>query len=495
VRALKATFETPALTAAAAAVSAATAFVLVEAGPAPAIALAAVPLAALTVVYLLTSGQAVLYAAAIVLPISAAAVVSRPVAGSIYLQDVIAALALAACAFTVLFGRGRVPPLPHTPVLGWPFVLFAAVILSATLRGHYAHGASLMGQPLRLFLYAAIIAGLAGMTVTRLHRLLVALFYPGAAVAALVALYYLVTGGSATDQGVLSTGGTRLLGISTSLYCAGALFLALLNLTLTRTNRERMLDLAVAGIATFGVAAGFGRAAYAGTAIVCTLLFLTSPRLRRSFFGVVPLAVPLLVVLAIGVGKAAPQLAEAVGGRTLSSPEADANVEWRLQANRAVFEQVREQPLFGVGFGKTAEFFRTADDPTTGVPAIERVEIGQDPHNGYIFLLAGGGIAALGSFILLLAVFAGDAIRRYRRNSDPIARLILLWSCATLFVFLLNAASGTSFANAENLLTIWALLVLPAVVPPRAAARAAPDGVRATPPDRTGRSARPALPA
>ena len=446
--------------------AAAAGFVLVEVSPTAAVALTLLPLIALAVVYLITSGQAVLYAAAIALPMST--LIAAPISGSLYYQDVIAAFALGALIFAKFLGRGRVPPIPRTPVLGWPYVLFAAAILSATLRGHYAYGTALFGQPLRLFFYAVIVAGLVGMTAQKMYRLLLALFYTGAVLAALVALFLLATGGSSEgkDAVPLSTGGARLLGIETSQYCAGALFLALLNLRLAPGLRARALHLSIAAVATFGVVAGFGRAVYTAVALVGVLLFITSRRLRRSVLSIVPVAVPFLVVLAIGVNQAAPKFVDSVADRMLSPPKTDANVQWRLEANRAVLAQVREQPLFGVGFGRGSEFFINVEDRITGITTPQRIEIDQDPHNGYIYLLAGGGLVALGSFVLLLGTFALDAVRRYRRNTDPIARLIILWVCATLFVFLLNAASGPSFGIPENILAIWALLVLPAVVRP-----------------------------
>jgi len=227
-----------------------------------------------------------------------------------------------------------------------------------------------------------------------------------------------------------------------------------------------VLHLSMAAVATFGVVASFGRAVYAAVAIVGVLFLLTSRRLRSSVLSVVPLALPFVAVLAIGVNQAAPEFVESISGRILSAPETDANVQWRLEANRAVLGQVREEPLFGVGFGRTSEFFIQVEDPMTGITLPQRVEINQDPHNGYIFLLAGGGLVALGSFALLLGTFALDALRRYQRNTDPIARLIILWACATLFVFLFNAGSGPSFGVPDNILTIWALLVLPSVVRP-----------------------------
>lgn len=489
MRGLPAVLETPALVAATAAMSAAAAFALVEVSPPAAIALALLPVIALAVVYVLTSGQVVLYAAAIVLPITSVGLFTRPVVGPLFPQDIIAALALGAWIFAKYLAPGRVPPIPRTPVLGWPFVLFAAAILSATLRGHYAYGASLIGQPLRLFLYAAIVAALAGMTAQKMYRLLLVLFYPGAVVAALVAVFYLVTGGSATAADDLSTGGTRLLGISTSLYCAGALFLALLSLRLTQDLRARVLHLCVAAVATFGVIAAFGRAAYAAVALVGVVFMLTSGQLRKNLLSVVPLALPFLIVLAIGISQTAPDFVSAVTDRVFSPPARDANVQWRVEANHAVLAQVREQPLFGVGFGRDSEFFLSVEDPATGLPALQRVEIGQDPHNGYIFLWAGGGLVLLGSFALLLGTFALDAVRRYRSTADPTARLIILWACATLFPFLFNAASGASFESPENILTIWALLVLPSVVP--LTAEDSPEGehVAADTPSRPSRGA------
>lgn len=444
--------------------AAATGAALVAVGPAAGLFLAVLPLFAIGVVYVVTTGQVAIYAAAIALPMIPIGILGAQLAGSLYPQDLIAALALAALLFATFLGRGRVPPVPRTPVLGWPLVLFAIAIFTATLRGHYEYGASLVGQPLRLFLYAAIVAGLIGMTVPRLYRLVVWLFYSGVVLIALSALYYLATGGSATDQFALSTGGTRLIPISTSLYSAGGLFLALLNLRLAAGARERVLHVSIAATALFGVIAGFGRAAYIGVLIVGVVFLLTSRRLRLNVLSLAPLALPFVVLLAIGATFAAPDLVSSVRGRVSSPPSTDANVQWRVEANRAVLEQVREQPLVGSGFGRTTEISITVNDPTTGIPSEQRFEIGQDPHNGYVFLLAGGGVVTLATFLLILLVFALDAVRRYRASPDPIARLLILWSCATLFVFLFNAVSGTSFASPVNVLTIWALLVLPAAV-------------------------------
>ena len=167
-----------------------------------------------------------------------------------------------------------------------------------------------------------------------------------------------------------------------------------------------MLHLAIAGIALFGVLAGFGRSTWIAVALVCALLFVTSTRLRANALSVLPLAAPFLVLIAIGVSQAAPGFVGNVGSRVGQTSENDINVRFRIEANRLILDQVREHPLFGVGFGKTTELMLANPDPTTGVPSLERILLGQDPHNGYVFLLAGGGVLALGSFVVLVAVFA-----------------------------------------------------------------------------------------
>ena len=103
--------------------------------------------------------------------------------------------------------------------------------------------------------------------------------------------------------------------------------------------------------------------------VVGLLFFVTSRGIRNTVLSVVPFALPFLVVLAIGVNQAAPDFVRSVNDRMFSDVETDANVQWRLQANRAVLEQFREQPLYGVGFGRTSEFFIEVENETTGLPA------------------------------------------------------------------------------------------------------------------------------
>ena len=470
----------------AAAMSLFAAVALVEVGPEAGVAIALVPLTAILAVLLVGRGRVVLYAAVFALPLSGIGLFylpAVPLGGTkLFFQDLIVGIALGAWAFASLLGRrgDRAPKVPRTPVIGWPFVLFGAAITIAVLRGHYAYGSSFLGQGFRLIFYAGIVVALVGLTVGGLYRLLLGVFYTGTIVTMAWAVYYIATGTSQTDQVSLSTGGTRILSISTSHYCAGTLFLALLSLRLQPGGGARLLHLAMAALGLFGVVLGFGRAVFAATALVCLLLLVFSRPVRIALASVVPLALPFLALLAIFIPRVAPDAVDAFVQRVTASPtNNDTNVNFRVAANEAVFAQIREQPLIGVGFGRNSEIVFDYNIGN-GVTVADSTVIPQDPHNGYVYLWATGGLAALAPFVLMLGAFAGDAIRRYRSNHDPTARLLVLWSSCSLFVWLVNAGAGSTFSVPTDLMAVWALLVTTSVVPYGGAIDVAGDTSRQT---------------
>jgi O-antigen ligase len=435
-----------------------------------ALAFASLPLIAFCAALLVQAQRTALLAAVLFLPMSGIPGSQSPLpipGAAVFPQDVILLLALGAWAFErLIFGRHRrLESAARTLPVGWPFVLFSLAIITAALRGHYEYGAALFGQPLRLVLYAAIGVTLVRMTTDTVYTVIRTVLYAGTLVTMLWAAYYIATGSSQTTPD-LSTGGTRILAISTSVYCACTLFFALLSIQLTPTGSTRMLHLGMAVLSLFGVVLGFGRAVFAATALVCLVLLFLSKAVRGAVFSVVPLALPFLLLIGIMIPKLTPELVDAAKARVSSSPTADANVQWRLEASKAVFEQVREQPLFGVGFGRSTEFYLpTLSSSGYWVPV--RIETDQDPHNSFLYLWAGGGLAALGSFLVLLGAAGYDGIRRYRSTVDPTSRVLLVWVAASLFTFMLNAATEPTFTSPSDLLTIWLLLVLPAVVPRR----------------------------
>ncbi len=441
-------------------------------GPTAGIAFALLPMVAFGAALLVGPGRIALLALTFALPLSGIKFLADPVpvgGANVRLQDLLVVLALGSWAFGALIDRSRGrerAKVPWTPVLGWPLVVFGVFIVIPLLRGHYSYGASLLGQPLRLVAYAAVAVTLVGTTPERMYKLLLWVFYSGAVVSMLWGAYYIATGGSQTASVDLSTGGSRPLAISTSLYCAGALFLALFTIRKSPSRAGALPHLAMAGIGLAGVILGFGRGVFAGVAIVLLVLLVTSPGVRRGVFFGLPLALPFLILISVIVVHTAPNLISSFQHRISASPAQDANVIWRERANAAVLEQVREQPVFGVGFGRSSTFYFNVPN-SEGFLVPFRQDIGQDPHNGFLFILAGGGLLALGSFVALLGVFGFDAVRRYRRSQTDTERLLIAWAGATLFVFLFEAASGTMFELPSDLLPIWALIVLPAVVPTR----------------------------
>ena len=68
--------------------------------------------------------------------------------------------------------------------------------------------------------------------------------------------------------------------------------------------------------------------------------------------------------------------------------------------------------------------------------------------------------------MFLLGTFARRRVEALPKQRRSVPASDFIWACAFLFGFLVNAASGTTFAVPENILTIWALLVLPAIVRP-----------------------------
>jgi O-antigen ligase len=445
--------------------------VLMQRGVVYAVALAVVPPVLLLLGRVAEGDGWLILAVALALPMSWSRLTTPlPIGGShLYPGDVVVLLGLAAwgASFLQRPDRRRRFRWPDSPVLGLPVLLFATVTLIALIRGHQAYGATLFGQPMRLFFYATIGVAIGGLDARRIHRIVTVVFYVGAVWMLLNAVYYIATGTSQTTQVDLSTGGSRVLAISASTYLAGALLLALLNLQLDTSARRRVIHATIAVVGATGVLLGFGRAVILSTAIAVILLLAIHRRLRGSAAGALPLLLPAILLAGVFAIQAAPQIEHAIVERVSSPVSTDANVIWREKANEAVMAQVRSSPLTGIGFGKTASFIMY-DQTGESLPVPVRIDVGQDPHDGYLLLLSAGGVALLGSFALMLGVYALDCVRRFRGSADPVGRLLVLWAAATLFVFLVNTASGVEFENASDVLTIWALLLIPAAACRRA---------------------------
>jgi O-antigen ligase len=295
-------------------------------------------------------------------------------------------------------------------------------------------------------------------------RGLVVVFYGGAVLNAILAVYYIATGTVQEERlGDLSTGGQRALTLTTALYLAGAFLLALLNLERNQGFKHRLLHLAICVLAGFGIVVSYGRGVFYALGVIILVLFLTRSGLRRATLLVLPIIVCAVIVGSLASHGGSGFLPELTKRITTTS---DASVEWRRAANAAIWQQVQENPIVGVGFGQGASF----------VVGFARYDITQDPHDSYLFLWAGGGILTLASFLLLFAIFLLDSWRRYRNQAD-LPRTLIVWCVAFWFCIALNTISGPWLTQANVLLTFWILMLLPMTVPyARAAAESISSG-------------------
>jgi O-antigen ligase len=445
---------------AAAVFNAGLAVILAHRGVSSSALLALLPLFIILFGVLVASNRAVLLAAALGLSMTIPALqkpLPLPFPGQLYGADLVVILALASWAARRLTSPTETRPrYPATPLLGPPLILFAAVTLWAVLRGHYAYGTNLLGGPVRLFGYALLAFALVDLNPRTTYRTIVAVFYTGTVWMFLNAVYYVAHGTSQTDQIDLSTGGKRVLSLSVAIYLSGGLFLALLNLEIDRTTKRRVIHVLIAGLALAGIVVAYGRASYLAVALVVPAFFLLLPRMRSALFSVLPICLPFILLLAIALPHIAPSVASTFSNRVMKSNSSDVNIRWRQAAAGALWEEVHQSPVTGVGFGKTAML------RFEGVP----MTIDQDPHDSFLYLLAGGGVLTLSGYLLLVLTFAVDAVRRLRRATDPYQRLITMWSMATLCAFLVNAAAGPVLSDPRMLLTIWAVMLLPSSIGP-----------------------------
>jgi O-antigen ligase len=426
------------------------------------VALAVLPVTLVAIGSLIASNRAILIFAAIAIGLFDPLPLSGPLplhtGLTLYTSDILVLLAVASWVAAWLVDREEVRPSSlQTRLLGWPLLLFGITLFAGIVQGHERYGEKLVGLPLRFLLYAGIAAALTDLTPRDAYKRLVVLFYAGTVWQAGVAVYRDATGTSAAAlSGTLSTGGERVLGGSVAMFMAGALLLAFLNLDRDRRAGRTALHLVMAALATFALVSTFQRTTFALVSILVPLSLLSFRHVGLRVAAFLPLFAPFLVLVILFIPKASPTLFPTLSERITASPSTDATANWRLNAYAAVWSQVRESPVTGVGFGRPVSFV------WKGV----QYNVEQDPHNQFLFLWAGGGSLLVGSFILLLAVYLLEASRRFMSATKEERRLIF-FAVSLWFVFIVNSLTGIVLTVPNLLLSFWILMLLPMVVRPR----------------------------
>lgn len=430
-----------------------------------AVVVALLPLLIATVPRLIVANRHLLVFTALFVAVIAGTYNRLPNFGGItlYTSDIFVGLAVAGYLVSLLNERpeGR-PRWPRTPVLSWPFALFAGAMALGIVRGHLRYGTPYLSQPARMVAYAAIAAAIAGQSPRTVYRGIVGVFYAATVVQALEGAYFLASGSSQTASSDLSTGGVRALGLSTAMYLSGGLVLALLNLELDGARRRRILHFSIAGLATFGIVISLGRTTFAAVGIVLPVLLLSLRHARRMLLTYLPLLVPVLALAVALSMLVMPSLGTTLQERLTGRLDNDTALVQRENKYRAALEGLDREPALGLGFGRTVDF--TSIDGTV-------MSFNGDPENSYVYLLAGAGWLGLGSLALLMLTFFVDAFRRVRRASGE-ARALIVFAGSLAFVFFVNALTGPILATPRFMLTIWILMLLPALAGDRVVERA-----------------------
>jgi O-antigen ligase len=423
------------------------------------VALAVLPVTLVAMGSLIASNRAILVFAAIAIglfkPLPLSGALPLPIGIKLYPSDILVLLAVASWVAAWLVNREEARPSSlQTRLLGWPLLLFGIMLFAAIVRGHERYGEQLVGVPLRFLLYAGIAAAVTDLKPRDAYKWLVVLFYAGTVWQALVAVYRYATGTAGALSGnTLSTGGERVLGGSIAMFMAGALLLALLNLERDRRARRTALHLLVAALATFALVSTYQRTTFAVVSLLVPLSLLAFRRIGLRAAALLPLCAPFLALVILLLPKAVPAFFPTLGDRITASPSTDTSAQWRREANAAVWRQVQEAPVTGVGFGLSASF----------VTSNGRTRVGQDPHNQFLYLWAGGGLLLLGSFVVLLMIYLLESWRRFRSGTNEERRLIF-WAVSMCFVFVVNSLTGIILTQSDLLLAFWILLVLPMAV-------------------------------
>ena len=422
------------------------------------ISVAVVPIVLVVAGALIASNRAVLVYAALVwalatpLPVNNSFTIGGTV---VYPSDVFVLLAVVSWGAAWLLGRRDAGARDRRMwISGWPFLLFSLALGAALIHGHIKYGGSILGTGARFALYAAIAVVFTDVKARAVYQWITAIFYVGILWQTGVAVRDLVTGQASTGSVDISTGGERVLAGSTAMLMSGALLLALLNLERDRRAGRTALHVAMAGLATFSLVVTYQRTTFALVALLVPLVLLAFRAASARAIGFLPLAAPFFALAALLVPRADPQLLPTLRDRVIANPSNDTSVSWRVRANDAVWAQVKEAPIAGVGFGRRASFVL---DGT-------RVDVGQDPHDQFLYLWAGGGLLLLGSFVVLLIGYLGGCWRRFRSSTGDERRLVF-WVASLWFVFVVNSATGVVLTSPRLLLIFWILMTMPMVVP------------------------------
>jgi O-antigen ligase len=148
-----------------------------------------------------------------------------------------------------------------------------------------------------------------------------------------------------------------------------------------------------------------------------------------------------------------PSLGSTLGNRFNTHVGGDTSLVQRQRKFAATLKGFGDEPILGLGFGRPVSF--------TTIDGRQQTFSG-DPENSFIYVLAGGGILALGALILLILSFFADAFVRLRRATGE-DRALIMFAMSLVFILLVNALSYPLLSDAGLLLVLWIAMLLPTI--------------------------------
>ncbi len=329
--------------------------------------------------------------------------------------------------------------------------VFCATVLIGTVEGYTAYSTPLISNSSRLVIYAIFAVAVTRYTPAQLERGLRIGFYLGVVVTAVLGTYYLATGTSQTNQAVVTTGGDRTIALSTSMFVAGGMILALLSIARSRSFSEARLDWAILTLGIYEQILALSRTTLIALVILVPAILLSSREARRRVLVVALILGAVILSVVLVANPSTPAPIASFERRIFDTNSQDRDVLWRAQAAHAMLSGLDSHLLTGVGFGRSPYFTLRGLN--------EQVK-GGDPHDGFIYLLSGGGLLALASFVSMILLSFRILARRITTASAG-DRLVLWWSGAFLFVYLVNVATLPVISIVFYMPTLWILLGIP----------------------------------
>jgi len=287
---------------------------------------------------LLAGARAAVVIAALALPMTSANWARHPLPDpfsfSVVPSDVLILCAIGLWIVPRIFFKEDAPIL-STPLYSWPLVFFALAIVPGIVRGHERFGAGVVGQPVRLVLYAAIGLALLNLDGPRMYRILIWVFYLGAAWQLVLGLYSLAVGEHQTGSYVLSTGGTRFLSVSSAVYMGATVLLSLINIEIGVWGRYRFAHLVVAAVAGLAVVLSFARTTFLALVIAVPLVLFFLPATRAWLIRAWKIWAPALALIVLVAGVALPSIRSTLIDRVTANPIQDHTVRWRVASFQA----------------------------------------------------------------------------------------------------------------------------------------------------------------